>query len=226
MPLGQGSVLGETPVTRLGRLREVAERAGVIDRRVRSLPRAHHRLTVHPASWPRPDSEGMSLSASTSATLRTRAGRRGNDRHRRPPLASLAPHQPRPARDAADAVERGGVIRWSGSSSGAYAVLVQQVHDVLLRNDVGEPNTVDARIADSPCDRRCLCRYHDSDDSGILDAVDRPAAVPRIDFDVHQVPVQHPRHLESRSAGRPHQNSGGRPRRSHVSRCSDQHGLV
>src|SRR5438445_3790699 len=128
-----------------------SSRAGGGDRQARSLAPAwaHHRLTVHPASWPRPDSEGTSLSASTSATLRTRAGRRGNDRHRRPPLASLAPHQPRPARDAADAVERGGVIRWSGSSSGAYAVLVQQVHDVLRRNDVGEPNTEDARITDS-----------------------------------------------------------------------------
>ena len=30
-------------------------------------------------------------------------------RERRPPLAPLAPHQPRPARDAARAMERGGV---------------------------------------------------------------------------------------------------------------------
>jgi hypothetical protein len=28
-----------------------------------------------------------------------------------PPLARLPPHQPRPARDAADALERGGVAR-------------------------------------------------------------------------------------------------------------------
>jgi hypothetical protein len=33
---------------------------------------------------------------------------------RRPPLASLAPHQPRPARDAAPALECGGVVRYQG----------------------------------------------------------------------------------------------------------------
>jgi hypothetical protein len=42
-------------------------------------------------------------------TVDPRAGRRGSERHRRPPLAPLAPHQPRPARDAAHALERGGV---------------------------------------------------------------------------------------------------------------------
>src|SRR5229473_849016 len=35
-------------------------------------------------------------------------------RHRRSPLASLAPHQPRPARDAARALERGGVAAGQG----------------------------------------------------------------------------------------------------------------
>ena len=44
----------------------------------------------------------------------TRAGRRANERHRRPPLAPVAPHQPRPARDAAHALERGGVARGQG----------------------------------------------------------------------------------------------------------------
>src|SRR5437870_1178019 len=34
--------------------------------------------------------------------------------HRRPPLASLAPHQPRPARDAAHALERRGVAASQG----------------------------------------------------------------------------------------------------------------
>jgi lincosamide nucleotidyltransferase A/C/D/E len=32
------------------------------------------------------------------------------DDHRRPPLAPLAPHQPRPARDAAHTLERGGMV--------------------------------------------------------------------------------------------------------------------
>src|SRR5712691_7534186 len=36
------------------------------------------------------------------------------DRGRRPPLASLAPNQPRPARDAARALERGGVAAGQG----------------------------------------------------------------------------------------------------------------
>src|SRR5712691_1393903 len=45
------------------------------------------------------------------------AGRRGSERHRRPPLASLAPHQPRPARDAARALERGGVAAGQGRVS-------------------------------------------------------------------------------------------------------------
>jgi hypothetical protein len=40
----------------------------------------------------------------------TRTGQRESKRHRRPPLASLAPHQPRPARDAAHALERGGMV--------------------------------------------------------------------------------------------------------------------
>src|SRR5438093_11031298 len=44
----------------------------------------------------------------------TRAGRRKSERHRRPPLASLASHQPRSARDAADALEHGGVVAGSG----------------------------------------------------------------------------------------------------------------
>src|SRR6266849_2123738 len=40
----------------------------------------------------------------------------GNEglRHRRSPLASLAPHQPRPAGDAARAMERGGVAAGQG----------------------------------------------------------------------------------------------------------------
>jgi len=33
---------------------------------------------------------------------------------RRPPLAPLAPHQPHPARDAAYALERGGVVASQG----------------------------------------------------------------------------------------------------------------
>ena len=37
--------------------------------------------------------------------------RAGRGSERRPPLASLAPHQPRPVRDAAYALERGGVAR-------------------------------------------------------------------------------------------------------------------
>src|SRR5713101_5423141 len=36
------------------------------------------------------------------------------DRGRRPPLASLAPNQPRPARDAARALERGGLAAGQG----------------------------------------------------------------------------------------------------------------
>jgi len=37
-------------------------------------------------------------------------GPKANERHRLPPLASLAPHPPRPARDAAHVLERGGVV--------------------------------------------------------------------------------------------------------------------
>jgi hypothetical protein len=48
-------------------------------------------------------------SGSVSPTSWTLAARRRSERHRRPPLAPLAPHQPRPARDAAHALERGGV---------------------------------------------------------------------------------------------------------------------
>ena len=50
----------------------------------------------------------MFRSRPAEAMPRTR-GSRGSERHRRPPRASLAPHQPRPTRDAARALERGGL---------------------------------------------------------------------------------------------------------------------
>src|SRR5713226_9224134 len=66
-------------------------------------------------------------------------------RHRRSPLASLAPHQPRPARDAARAMERGGVAAGQGrahegaraeesdSAGGVVQLIVTEAMDDIVR---------------------------------------------------------------------------------------------
>jgi hypothetical protein len=61
-------------------------------------------------------------SSGASPTPSTRVGRRPSELRRRPPLAPVAPHQPRPARDAPHAVKRGGVVRGQGRVQEALAL--------------------------------------------------------------------------------------------------------
>src|SRR5215831_14876884 len=85
---------------------------------------------------------GRCFAASSRRTPWTRAGRRGNDRHRRLASVTLAPHQPRPAGDA---------MRWSAE---AWSFVCGEFSGPsALRSEIRTALSADPRVHADAADR-------------------------------------------------------------------------
>src|SRR5713101_7458729 len=105
-------------------------------------------------------------------------------RHRRSPLASLAPHQPRPARDATRALERGGVAAGQGRVQESARAEESDPARRLVQLAVVARRPEKKREPEQPATRRVLpmeLRIGDrlSDETGEWEVVGRPYTTAR-----------------------------------------------